>query len=79
MVHIDIEEEEVQVSIWPVRLDSYDSDCSIYSVLFHCSQYFRGNFLVRPLKSISSILNGFSVSVVFHLPVLCYFTAETIL
>lgn len=67
MVHSDSEEEEVQVSIWPVCLDPYDSDCGVYSVLFHSSQYFRGNFLVRQRKSVSSILNRFSISFVVHL------------
>lgn len=79
VVHSDTEEEEVQVSIWPVCLDPYDSDCSVYSVFFHSSQYFRGNFLVIQLKSISSILNRFSLSFMFHLLRLCYFAAEIIL
>lgn len=74
VVHSDSEEEEVQVSIWPVRLDPYDSDCGVYSVLFHSSQYFRGNFLVRQRKSsISSILNRSSISFVVHLSRLMLF------
>ena len=40
VVHSHIKEEDVQVSIWSVCLDTYDSDCCIHSVLLHCGKHF---------------------------------------
>lgn len=39
VVHSDSKEEDVQVSVWPVCMDTYDPDCGVHSVLFHCCQY----------------------------------------
>lgn len=40
VVHSYIEEEDVQVSIWPVCMDAHDSNYSVYTVIFLCSQHF---------------------------------------
>lgn len=50
VVHSYIEEEDVQVSIWAVCLDTHDTHYSVYSVCLHCSQYFWRDFLVTLLS-----------------------------
>lgn len=46
VVHCDIKEKDVQVSIWSVCLDAYDSDRGVHSIILHCGQYFWRNILV---------------------------------
>lgn len=46
VVHSLIKEEAVQVSIWPVCMDSHDSDCGLYTIFLHCGQHFWRNILV---------------------------------
>lgn len=50
VVYSGIEEEDVQVSVWPVCMDTYDSDCGIHSVILYCGQYLWRNFLVTFLS-----------------------------
>lgn len=40
VVHSHVEEEDVQVPIWPVCLDTHDSNCCIWPVLLHCGKHF---------------------------------------
>lgn len=35
VVYINTEEEDVQVSIWAVCLDTHDFDCGLYTVFFY--------------------------------------------
>lgn len=65
MVHFDAKEGEVQVSVWPICMDTHDPDCGAHSVLFHCRQYLWRNFLV------TEILQGY----IYHLwhGILCIF------
>lgn len=46
VVHSYIEEEDVQVSIWPVCMDTHDPNNCVYTILFYCSQHLWRNFLV---------------------------------
>ena len=46
VVHSHIKEEDVQVPIWPVCLDTHDSHCCIWAVLLHCGKHFWRDFLV---------------------------------
>ena len=39
VVYSYIKEEDVQVSIWPVCMDTHDSYCGVHAVLIYCRQY----------------------------------------
>lgn len=40
VVYSYVNEEDVQVSIWPVCLATCDSKCGVHPVCIHCCQYF---------------------------------------
>jgi len=46
MVYSVIEEEILQVSVWPVCMDTYDTHCCVYPVCVHCSQHIWRDILV---------------------------------
>lgn len=46
LVHFNVKEEDVQVSVWSVCVDSHGSICGVHSILFYCSQHIWRHFLV---------------------------------
>lgn len=56
VVYSYIEEEDVQISIWSVCMDTYDSDCGVYTVILYRGQYLRRNILVTYLSQTPFLL-----------------------
>lgn len=40
VLHTHPEEEDVQISVWSVCVDTHDSHYGIHAVIVHCSQHF---------------------------------------
>lgn len=57
MVHSYAKEEDVQVSIWPICVDTHDSNCGVHTIVLHRRQHFRGDFLVTYVSN-----HGFGIN-----------------
>ena len=60
VVYSYVKEEDVQVSIWPVCMDTHDSNCGVYPVCLHRGQHFWRNFLVKQLRDLD-LKNAFVI------------------
>ncbi|KAL6571454.1 phosphatidate cytidylyltransferase [Orobanche hederae] len=57
VVHSYTEEEDVQVSIWPVCMDTHDSDCGVHTIIVYCEFLLPASVIV--INDIAAYIFGF--------------------